>query len=49
MVNLPSFFLQTRNEGDELVLLKITSAAALLLIESNSEKWKKHLRKENSK
>jgi len=48
-VNLPSFFLQTENEGDEPVLLKITGAVALLLVESNPSKWKKHLRKENGK
>jgi len=45
--DLPEFFLQTKNE--DLVLLKITSAAALLLVETNPEKWKKHLHRENGK
>ena len=38
MIDLPGFFLQIENEGEELVLLKITGAAALLLVESNSDK-----------
>jgi hypothetical protein len=45
-VDLPGFFLQT--DQDELILLKVTGAVALLLVESDS-KWKKHLRKENGK
>ena len=45
-VDLPGFFLQT--DQDELILLKLTGAVALLLIESDP-KWKKHLRKENGK
>ena len=45
-VDLPGFFLQT--DQDELILLKVTGAVALLLVESDP-KWKKHLRKENGK
>ena len=45
-VDLPGFFLQT--DQDEKILLKLTGAVALLLVESDS-KWKKHLRKENGK
>jgi hypothetical protein len=45
-VDLPGFFLQT--DQDELILLKVTGAVALLLVESDS-KWRKHLRKENGK
>jgi hypothetical protein len=39
-VDLPGFFLQT--DQDELILLKVTGAVALLLVESDP-KWKKHL------
>ena len=46
-VDLPGFFLQT--DQDEKILLKVTGAVALLLVESDSAKWKKHLRKENGK
>jgi hypothetical protein len=45
-VDLPGFFLQT--DQDELILLKVTGAVALLLVESD-QKWRKHLRKENGK
>ena len=48
-IDLPGFFLQTKNEGEEPVILRITGAAALLLVESNPTKWRKHLRKENDK
>ena len=41
-VDLPRFFLQIENEG--LVLLKITGAAVLLLVELNLKEWKKHFR-----
>ena len=46
-VDLPGFFLQT--DQDKLILLKVTGAVALLLIESNPNKWRKHLQKENGK
>jgi hypothetical protein len=46
-VDLPGFFLQT--DQDELILLKVTGAVALLLVESDPSKWRKHLRKENGK
>jgi len=47
IVNLPGFFLQTKQEDE--VLIKLTGAAALLLVESKPDKWKKHLRRENGK
>ena len=37
-VDLPSFFFQTEIEEDDKILLKITGAVALLLVESNPEK-----------
>jgi hypothetical protein len=46
-VDLPGFFLQT--DQDEKILLKVTGAVALLLVESEPSKWRKHLRKENGK
>jgi hypothetical protein len=46
-VDLPGFFLQT--DQDEKILLKVTGAVALLLVESEPAKWRKHLRKENGK
>ena len=48
-VDLPGFFLQTEMEGEDKILLKITGAVALLLVESNKQKWRKHLVKENGK
>ena len=48
-VDLPGFFLQTEQEGDELILLKLTGEVALLLVECEPDKWKKHLQKENGK
>jgi hypothetical protein len=44
--DLPGFFLQT--DQDKLILLKLTGAVALLLVQSDPG-WKKHLRKENGK
>ena len=48
-IDLPGFFLQTEMERDDKILLKITGAVALLLVESNPEKWQTHLVKENGK
>ena len=48
-VDLPGFFLQTEQEGDELILLKLTGEVALLLVECNEKKWKKHLHKEHGR
>ena len=48
-VDLPGFFLQTEIKRDDKFLLKIIGAVALLLVESNTEKWRKHLVKENGK
>lgn len=46
-VDLPGFFLQT--DQDEKILLKVTGAVALLLVESDPDKWRKHLKKERGK
>ena len=46
-VDLPGFFLQT--DQDKLILLKVSGVVDLLVVESNSTKWKKHLQKENKK
>jgi hypothetical protein len=46
-VDLPGFFLQT--DQDEKILLKVTGAVALLLVESDPNTWRKHLQKENGK
>jgi len=50
-VDLPGFFLQTDQDGEEdiLLLLKLIGAVALLLVESDEEKWKKHIVQENGK
>ena len=38
-VDLPGFFLQTeRNKDDELIILKLTGAVALLLVESDEDR-----------
>ena len=50
-VDLPGFFLQTEQEKtddkDKELLLKLTGAVAILLVESDADKWKQHLQKEN--
>ena len=47
---MPGFFLQTEDdEEDEPVILKLTGAVALLLVESNLTKWRKHLKREKGK
>ena len=46
-VDLPGFFLQTNQE--EFIMLKLTGVIALMLVESDPEKWKKHLRQEDGK
>ena len=46
-VDLPGFFLQTEQEGDEVILLKLTGEVALLLVECEPNRWRKHLQKEN--
>ena len=43
-VDLPCFFLQT--DKDNLILLKVTGVVALLLVESDPNKWRNHLKKE---
>ena len=47
MIDLPGFFFQS--DQDKLILLKVTSAVALLLVESDHNKWRKHLQKQNRK
>ena len=49
MVDLPSFFLQTEEDEDEQIILRLTGAVALLLVESDEAKWRKHLKRENGK
>ena len=46
-VDLPGFFLQT--EQDELIMLRLTGTVALMLTETDPEKWKRHLRKEDGR
>ena len=46
-VDLPGFFLQT--EQDELIMLRLTGAVALMLTETDPDKLKKHLRKEDGR
>ena len=50
-VDLPGFFLQTEQEKtddkDKELLLKLTGVVAILLVESDTDKWKQHLHKEN--
>ena len=47
--DLPGFFLHAEQEKNERILLKLTGTAALLLVEPDQEKWKKHLFNENDK
>ena len=47
--DLPGFFLQTEQEGDEVIMLKLTGEVALLLVECEPDKWRKHIRKEDGK
>ena len=49
MVDLQCFFLQTEMEDDERILLKLTRTFALLLVEYNTRKRRKHLIRENGK
>ena len=42
-VDLPGLFLQTDRDGEELMLLKLKSAIALLLVESDESKCRNHL------
>ena len=48
-VDLPGFFLQTEQEENSDLLLKLTGQVAALLVESDEDKWGKHLQKENGK
>ena len=46
---LSCFFLQTKRDVEELILLKITSAVDSLFVESDPSKWKRFLPQENGK
>ena len=48
-VDLPGFFLQTEQEENSDLLLKLTGQVAALLVKSDKDKWGKHLQKENGK
>ena len=48
MIDLPSFFLQTKQENDN-ILSKLTGTLALLLVECNEKRWQKYIRTEDSK
>ena len=48
-VDLPGFFLQTDQDKDATILLKLTGSIALLLVETDPIKWKKHLMKEDGR
>ena len=46
LVDLLEFSLQTEtDEEDEPIIIKITGAVALLLVECDPGRWKRHLRK----
>ena len=45
-IDLPGFFLQTEQEKDSEIILRLTGSVAILLVESDEKKWKKHLRRE---
>ena len=48
-VDLPGFFLQTDQDKDATILLKLTGSVAILLVETDPIKWKKHLVKEDGR
>lgn len=48
-VDLPGFFLQTEADENDPLILKLTGAVAILLVESDEEKWRPNLQKENGK
>ena len=48
-VDLPGFFLQTEQEEDSDLMLKLTGQVAALLVESDEQKWAKHLKEENGR
>ena len=48
-VDLPGFFIQIEQEENSDLLLKLTGQVTTLLIESDKDKWQKHLRQENGK
>ena len=48
-VDLPGFFLQTEQEEDSDLMLKLTGQVAALLVESDEQKWAKHLKQENGR
>ena len=48
-VNPQDFFLKTKRDYEELLMLRTTSAVALLYPVSDPNKWKTHLCQENGK
>ena len=48
-VDLPGFFLQTEQEENSDLMLKLTGQVAALLVESDEQKWAKHLKEENGR
>ena len=49
-VDLPGFFLQTeQEEGNEKLILKLIGAVAMLLVEIDPKRWRKHLWQELDK
>ena len=48
-VDLPGFFLQTEADKNNPLILKLTGAVAILLVEADGEKWRPHLQRENGK
>ena len=49
MVDLLGFFLQTKADKKDNPIIKITRAIALLLVECDSSRWKKYLKREKGK
>lgn len=43
-VDLPRYFLQTEMDGEEKIILKLTRAIVLLLVELDPRRWKNHLK-----
>ena len=48
-IDLPDFFLETEQEKDSLILLRLTGSVVILSVESDEKKWKKHLQMVNGK
>ena len=47
-VDSPGCFLQTEaDDSGEMMIVKLTCVVSLLLVESDKDRWRKHLRREN--